>query len=408
MSQKPRRVLYISWEGDAQNYMESLFLPLLATAQDEHVVFEVCLFSWASEEVRRGIEQTAQSLGIVCQTHAIIRKPPLVSLAGMVAFGAYTIVQTVKSRDIDAVFTRGSMPSLMVLTAHAKLSKYCKWLFDADGFSADERADFGYWNPQGPFYRIFRDVESQAARRAAGVMTRTQKAKTILLNRIGAGGDPDKIYVIPNGKDSTQFAPVNSERQAEVRQKEGVPEGVPWVLYVGSMGQQYYPKEMIELFEHIHQRHPTARFHILTGQQDVIARELREDHPAHQNISVTRVRPEEFAAYLSAADIGVSLRMPSYSQQGVCPIKNAEYLLCGLPVISTSGVGDMDEVFDQHDVGFICHELDAATFEQAANWVDDVMVNRAEYQARCRQAGLEYFDLEQCGRAINTMVREVL
>ena len=90
MSQKPRRVLYISWEGDAQNYMESLFLPLLAAAQDEHVVFEVCLFSWATEAVRRGIEQTAQSLDLV------------------MSFGerlsATVVARLLRAHDVDAFF----------------------------------------------------------------------------------------------------------------------------------------------------------------------------------------------------------------------------------------------------------------------------------------------------------------
>ena len=57
-----------------------------------------------------------------------------------------------------------------------------------------------------------------------------------------------------------------------------------------------------------------------------------------------KVNFNEIPMYLSAADIAFSLRIPRYSMRGVFPIKLAEYLLMGLPVITSKGIGDTEDL----------------------------------------------------------------
>lgn len=398
-----RKVLYVSWDGDAQDYMESLFLPLFGAASGPELAWRVCQFTWADPSRTARAAQLASALNIGYDHFGVLRKPQPVATAAMIAFGASVIERLVRMHKIDLVFARSTIPAAMSMLATWK-HPTARFVYDADGFMADERVDFGAWRAQGPMYRLFRDLEAQAVRRAAAVMTRTERARQILIDRAGAGVDADKIHVIPNGKDATRFAPSTLEANHQVRAQEGIPQDSPWALYVGSLGPQYFPAELVKWFEALYARDARARLHVLTGQEEVLRALLDLNKPAHQKITVKRVPPAQVPAYLAAADVGLSLRQSSFSQQGVCPIKIAEYLLCGTPVISTSGVGDMDEVLGD-ETGFVLQDLSQASLEAAAGWViDEVMPQRQSYSARCRAQGLARFDLERHGQAVKEML----
>lgn len=398
-----KKVLYVSWDGDAQDYMESLFLPLFGAASGPELGWRVCQFTWADQARTARAAKLAQELNIGYDHFGVLRKPQPVATAAMIAFGASVIERLIRMHKIDLVFARSTIPAAMSMLATWRHPK-ARFVYDADGFMADERVDFGAWRAQGPMYRLFRDLEAQAVRRAAAVMTRTERARQILIDRAGAGIDPDKIHVIPNGKDATRFAPAHIKESQAVRAQESVAQDAPWALYVGSLGPQYFPAELVRWFEALYARDARARFHVLTGQEEVMRAQLDPNNEAHQKITVKRVPPAQVPAYLAAADVGLSLRQSSFSQQGVCPIKIAEYLLCGTPVISTSGVGDMDEVLGD-ETGFVLNDLSPAQLDAAAGWViDEVVPHRQAYSARCRAQGLARFDLERHGQSVKEML----
>src|SRR5205823_4645121 len=89
-------------------------------------------------------------------------------------------------------------------------------------------------------------------------------------------------------------------------------------------------------------------------------------------VRVASVRPDVMARTLAAADLGIALRRPTFSQRAVCPIKVAEYLMCGLPVLAEP-VGDLREQLAEREVACLIDADDAAELERAADWfVGDV------------------------------------
>src|SRR5690606_31076769 len=71
------------------------------------------------------------------------------------------------------------------------------------------------------------------------------------------------------------------------------------------------------------------------------------------HIILKKVPVSEVSDYLNAADLGFGLRQPTYSMQGVAPIKLGEYLLTGLPVIASKGIGDTTEILHAFDDCFL-------------------------------------------------------
>ena len=91
--------------------------------------------------------------------------------------------------------------------------------------------------------------------------------------------------------------------------------------------------------------------------------------------------------------------------QGVAPIKLGEYLLCGLPVVCSAGVGDTDAVKKAARLvdGFGDFELDAA-----AEWVvEQVMPHRRLWREKARDVGVRHFSLETTVTAYRQALAEV-
>jgi glycosyltransferase involved in cell wall biosynthesis len=125
------------------------------------------------------------------------------------------------------------------------------------------------------------------------------------------------------------------------------------------------------------------------------ARALLEAQPdvAHACIFES-ASPAEVPQWLGAADLGLALIHATFSMQAVAAIKTGEYLLCGLPVLASKGVGDTEAVIEP-GVGHCIGEPDDAALSAAADWfVDRVLPNRAEFAKRCRAVGLQHFSLD--------------
>jgi len=331
-----RRVLFISWDGPAQQYMESLFFPLLGAAACDVVQLGVLQFTWAERAQRQQTAAAAARHGLSYISSDAIRRPRQLAVPAMIAYGAARIVAEADRGSWDTLMPRAIIPAAMCLLA-LRARPSLRLIFDADGLMADERVEFAGWSPSGLQYRLFRDWEAQALRRAEAVIVRTTHARRILSDRAGAGFDLDKIVVIPNAKDSVQFSPADELLRAATRERFGVDSQAPWVVYAGSLGPQYHAAAMLRLFERIRARRGDARLLLLSGMGEEVAGLVA----GQAGVEVRRVAPDEVAPILGAASLGLSLREPSFSQQAVCPIKVAEYLLCGLPVVATAGVGEI-------------------------------------------------------------------
>jgi hypothetical protein len=93
--------------------------------------------------------------------------------------------------------------------------------------------------------------------------------------------------------------------------------------------------------------------------------------------------------YLAAADIGAAFRTATFSTRAVAPVKLSECLLCGVPVVGTSSIGDTAAAVEA-GVFF----PDDAGVEAAAQWaVTQVLPQRESFRVRARQVGLDRFSL---------------
>jgi glycosyltransferase involved in cell wall biosynthesis len=350
--------------------------------------------TWATDDQLESTRRAAARLGTKYTSARVSARIRRLGLPLSIGFGAVLAARYVQRERIDVLFPRSLIPMAMALLAHRARSD-SDLVFEADGLMADERADFGGWSKRGPSYRLLRRVEAEGVRQARSVICRTRAAREILVER--AGGpmrQREKIFVAPNAKDPREFTPATSVERAATRRRHGIPVGTPWVVYVGSIGPQYLPDQMIAAMARIREREPTTRFSLFTFQDGPVRSLLANEPELAKCMRIERAAPSDVPAILAAADLGFALRLQSFSQQAICPIKVAEYLLCGLPVV-TSGVGDLIEQLDGQPAAFLT-QTRAGEGPAIADWfVRHVLPRRDELRESARTLGLKWFDLER-------------
>jgi glycosyltransferase involved in cell wall biosynthesis len=101
-------------------------------------------------------------------------------------------------------------------------------------------------------------------------------------------------------------------------------------------------------------------------------------------------------AVLASCDAGISFIRPSYSKRASSPTKVGEYLAAGLPVVTNTGVGDVDALFAPGLAGVLIPSFDARALENAARALLE-LVAQPETPGRCRELARRELDLDRVG-----------
>jgi glycosyltransferase involved in cell wall biosynthesis len=397
----PRNVLFVTWDGPQTDYLRGLFLPIFAGLKAHGYRFHVLQFNWSDQARRRAEEEACAAQGVSFRSHTVLRRPVGPGSLLTAFLGRSAVRRAVRELAIDIVMPRSTLPALATMLAfrHGDVTAP-RMIFDADGLPHDERIDFSGWAPESLTYRILRDLEAQAVRRADRVITRSGAASRILLDRAGAGTPANKFRVVTNGRDTELFQPMTPEARRAGREALGIGADATVLVYAGSVGAQYCLDDMLEIFARVRLKDAGARFLFLTGTPDAVRTHVDAMAPTLADaMIIRRVAPVDIPAHLGLGDVGLALRQPSFSMRAVFPIKIGEYLLCGLPVVATRQIGDIDRLAEAGPVCFVDRPGPAAV-EAASDWImTKILPERATLGVKARALGVAQFGLDKTVRS---------
>lgn len=381
-------VLFVTWDSGATDYLSSLFFPIFAALRPHGVrVYTLQGTYGAAADVER-VRMSAAEWGVdyvpfVVPPENRGRRMPL-HLQGF----ARTIVEEAKRVHADVVMPRAIVPAAACLSVLPWLrGRNVVW--DADGLPADERVDFAGWSRHGLRYWSMRSVETAMLRVADRVMVRTEAAAEILQRRAGWGFSRNRLVVVPNGRDAGLYKRSDAARR-EIRDHLGVPENVPLIISVGTQAPQYGPELQAGLVRMALKAWPHAHAVFLTAQDAVIREALDREGVSASRYTIQRVPAMDVPRWLSAGDVGLALREASFSQRAVSPLKIGEYLLSGLPVVATSGVGDVDCILES-DVALLSPTMELPSQEHFVRWLTERLAQREATAETARAVGLAHF-----------------
>ncbi|HEX8265029.1 MAG TPA: glycosyltransferase [Pyrinomonadaceae bacterium] len=394
MRQSHGKAIFLSYEGFEQSYLETLYLPILDSIKRPPIDFTVVQFIPKNHPQKALDAAAAERLGIPVHFLNYRNSPPVFSTIYLILNGILKVGLLARREKTDFIHARTWVPGLIALGAKIFRPRL-KFIFDTDGFVPEFRVESGLLKNQGLMFKTLKKIEKLLIKKSDLILVRTNNARKILSNWYGdeAGS---KIFVTPNGKDENFYRAFSAAENRKVRQKYNLSDEAILVLYVGTLVENVLPGKMFRLFSDVKKLEPNSFFLILSGSNFERLGELAQTEGLTEaDYMVERVFPAEIPALISAADVGISFRAPTLSNQGVSPLKVCEYLLCGTPAIVNSGAGDLEPLFEENkELGFLLKEMSDKEISQAAEWIVRIAKpSRERLRETARQGGIKEFGL---------------
>jgi glycosyltransferase involved in cell wall biosynthesis len=289
---------------------------------------------------------------------------------------------------------RSYLAGLIGLRAKQKFNT--GFIFDMRGFWADERIEGGIWSKSNPIsaylYNFFKKKEKEMLVKADAIVSLTHKAKSIILNW-NLGIDESKITVIPCCADLNHFSKnaIDVNELAQFQNKYHQLKNKFVLSYVGSLGTWYMADEMLAFFK-ILLNNSDAHFLIITKDHKRIVEEAAKKHDVDMNnITVVSSSRAQMPYYISLSTASLFFIRPSFSKSASSPTKMGELLSMGIPVITNSGVGDVDTIIKKTKCGVLVSDFNENEYLQATN---DLLENINTYRSNTVSSACEYFSLQ--------------
>ncbi|MDG1330775.1 MAG: glycosyltransferase [Crocinitomicaceae bacterium] len=271
-----------------------------------------------------------------------------------------------------------------------------KFIFDMRGFWADERIDAKLWSlDSGVYkriYKYFKRKEVEFLSEADYTVILTHNGRDEMLSWKSLQGKNPKVEVIPCCVNLDLFDPtkIQSDDQAELKNKLGIKEENFVLGYVGSIGTWYMLDEMLDYFKCLKAENAKAIFLFVSGEKPEYIKEAAEKKGIDVNsIIVASSLHSGVPLHLSLFDTAIFFIRPTYSKKASSPVKQGEIMAMGIPLICNAGVGDTDAIVIKYKAGNVIDELNDATYRE--NFIQKEAFN----SQTIIDGAKDYFSLEE-------------
>jgi glycosyltransferase involved in cell wall biosynthesis len=383
------RTLYLCYFGLREPLVQTQVLPYLRQLSLAGIKVHLLTFEpglsekWSADELNKQRQQL-QREGISWFCLPYHKRPSIPATVFDIFSGARFALRLMRKEQVNVLHARAHVPMAMALLARG-VGRF-QLIFDIRGLMAEEYADAGIWQEHSLPFRLVKKLEDAGIQQADQIVVLTERMRAWLISQRLKRAE--QIQVIPCCVDFQRFATTQSTSANSSRYE---------VVYAGSLIGLYLVEEMGRFFKAIKSLQPDAFLKILSvSAPEQGAGALRRAGLKETDFEIVAVSPEEVPLHLHQARLGVSFRKSTFAQIAASPTKIPEYLAAGLPVVCNSGVGDMDELVEQEQVGVVLRTFDddanqAAAVKALALAADESVHARAQDVAR------RHFDLITVG-----------
>ena len=383
------KILYISYDGALEPLGQSQIIPYLLGLVNPASEITLLTFDkpgYAPKAARKSLRLELESAGITWISLAYHRRPAVLSTFFDIAVGlAYCSYKIIKDR-VEIVHARGYVPA-MIAVALKTIFK-ARFIFDMRGFWADLKAECGQWRPGSFLYKIAKYYESIFLTKCDEIVVLTENARRVLR---GLGYTHCRISVIPCCVDTDLF-----KSNDRVCSSEAIKIGLKdkfIFAHAGSLEPWYMMDQMLDFFKAAKAIIPNAHFLILSrSPKNKITRSAFAKGLSAADFSIVTADFRDMPAYLSVVNAGLIFISLGFSKAGCCPTKFAEFLSCGVPVVASGGIGDLDGIIAAAKIGVVIDTFDRDHYRQAVAELLN-LENDGGLGQRCRDTAEREFSL---------------
>lgn len=383
MTNQTSSILYISYTGLLEPLGQSQVYPYLRGLADSNNIFLITFEKESdleNEERFMSLKEKANTNGIEWYPLKYHKEPTLIATSWDILVGIRTSFHLIRENDIDLVHARSYVPSIIALACQNRYGT--KFVFDMRGFWADERVEGGIWNPKNPLYWISKWFERRFIRRSDVTVSLTDSGIEAM-KEFCYVDEETRFEQIPTCTDLDQFRPYENDDENQ-----------PFILgYVGSVGTWYLFEDVLECFSLLQESKSNAQLHILNkDQHEFIYKTLDQHEIPKEQVTVESVLHENVPHKMAKMDAGVFFYRPTFSKRGTSPTKMGEFLACGVPCLSNKGVGDVESLLKENEVGVVLQDFSKEEKRRAIKELID-LASDPDIKSRCRNVAEKYYSL---------------
>ncbi len=263
----------------------------------------------------------------------------------MIIVGIIETTGIVNKERIEVLHCRSSFPTIIGVVT--KFFTSCKVIYDNRGIPGEEMKSRKF-DPQSSVYNA---VESSLLKHSDSVVVVSNPFKDYLIKRYHEQKLFVKIKVIENGFSPDRIQYSDSLR-ANRRKEEGLEDRLV-MTYSGTLSKWQMFEEICEAFLLLKKIESKALFLILSPDSAQVEKILLSRNIPSEDFRIFNITNNQLGEYLILGDFGTLFRKPLLLNTVAAPIKFAEYLGAGLPVLLTRGIGDTEMMCRKGQFGVV-------------------------------------------------------
>lgn len=388
--------LFVSIDGMTDPLGQSQVLPyLINLAKKGHKIGIISCEKKENWDLNNNLIQSIISEANIDWNYCFYKsgKPFISQLQNFLSLKKKVVAEIKNNNGHTILHCRSYLPGLIGLYSKKKFNS--GFIFDMRGFWADERIEGGIWNKNNvigaSLYAYFKKKEKEMMIASDAIISLTDKAKQIII----AWNLPlnnSKIQVIPCCVDLEHF----SKKNIRLSQLELLKNQLPqlknkFVLsYIGSIGTWYMADEMLAFFKILSDKVPAIFLIITKDNPELIYSSAKKAGVDINNLIIKSSSRSDMPYYIALSTASVFFINPTFSKLASSPTKMGEILSMGVPIVTNTDIGDVDDIIYQTNCGVTISHFNQTDYRKVA---DDLLKNIHLYRDNTVSTATTYFSL---------------
>lgn len=333
------KILYITYDSINDSISKSQILPLL---KELSKIYEINLISFEKKIINKKFS-FIQNFKQIKYGNSKITKIKSILLCFFVAFFL------TKKENIKIIHCRSYIPAIIALLI--KKFTGSKYIFDIRGFWFNEKYDAKLIN----FFllKILKKIENKLYKNADYILTLTYKSIKYI----------NKEYKISKKKIS-YIACFTDTKKFSFNKK--TPNKELTFGYVGNVKLSYNFKKVLSFLEIFNTINKNWKLYFVNNY--LSEKEKKNIFLKFKNknkIFFYKSNFENINKIYKKFDVGIYFLKKDFSKTASCPTKLGEMLSCGIPIITNSGIGDIEMYLkNEKKCGFIIDDLKKSSLKE--------------------------------------------
>jgi glycosyltransferase involved in cell wall biosynthesis len=393
-----KKILFISYDGMTDPLGQSQVIPYLqGLAKTGYSIFLLsCEKKQVFKQNKPVVDKMLEGYNIKWVPLDYTKKPPVLSTLLDILKLRNAAKKIHQENKLDMVHTRPGIPALVGLWMKKKMG--IKFLNDIREFYADSRVEGGMWNTNNPVYKavykFFRSKEAEAVLKSDGIVCLTYAAEKII-KEWKEYRKEIPLQVIPCCADLGLFDPgkMTEAEKSSLRSELNMSKDDLVISYLGSIGGWYLVDEMMEFCKVLTDKIPSSKILFISPHRHETIRMAAAAHWINPSrVIIKNASRLEVPKLLSLSQYSVFFIKSCYSKQSSSPTKHGEIMAMGIPLITNSGVGDVEMIVNRYNAGMVIHEFNNREFGETA---EKIASNLNFNTDNIRQGAEEFYSLEK-------------